>query len=142
MARLGGDPTLSAVELTVQNYYFAFQVVQVFLVSTLSSAASAAVSQIIHDPTSVTSLLSQRLPLASNYFLAYELLQGLAVVASTLVGLVGLIIAIILGKFLDSTPRKMYKRWTSLASVGWGTVMPIYTNLVVIGKSSVTFPIQ
>lgn len=50
MARLSGDPTLSAIELTVQNYYFAFQVVQVFLVATLGSAASAAVGQIREDP--------------------------------------------------------------------------------------------
>ena len=40
MAKLGGDPTKSAVELTVQNTYFAFQVVQVFLVATLGKHAA------------------------------------------------------------------------------------------------------
>ena len=134
MAKLGGDPTLSAVELTVQNSYFGFQVVQVFLVATLGSAASASVGKIIKNPTSVTTLLSTSLPLASNFYLSYFIVQGLGVVAGLLVGLVGLIIAKVLSKLLDSTPRKMYKRWTELAGLGWGTVFPIYTNLFVIGK--------
>ncbi|KAL8964621.1 MAG: hypothetical protein Q9183_004328, partial [Haloplaca sp. 2 TL-2023] len=41
MAKVAGAPSLGAVELKVQNYYFAFQVIQVFLVTTLTSAASA-----------------------------------------------------------------------------------------------------
>lgn len=134
MARLGGAPTLSAVELSVQNMYFGFQVVQVFLVATLGSAASSAVNTIIDDPTSVTTLLSTQLPKASNFYLSYFVLQGLGVMGSLLVGLVGLAIAIVLSKLLDNTPRKMFKRWTQLSSLGWGTVWPIYTNLFVIGK--------
>lgn len=38
----------------------------------------------------------------------------------------------VLGKLLDKTPRKMYKRWISLSGIGWGTLFPIYTNLFVI----------
>ncbi|TKA69562.1 hypothetical protein B0A49_06414 [Cryomyces minteri] len=131
-AKLGGDPSLSAVELTVQNSYFGFQVVQVFLVATLGSAASASVNTIVKDPTSVTTLLAKQIPKASNFYLAYFVLQGLGVVSSLLVGLVGLIVFFVLGKLLDKTPRKMYKRWVQLSGVGWGTVFPIYTNLFVI----------
>jgi len=54
------------------------------------------------------------------------------VVAGLLVGLVGLIISKVLSRLLDSTPRKVYKRWTQLAGLGWGTVFPVYTNLFVI----------
>lgn len=121
-ARLGGDPTLSAVEYTVQNYYFAFQVIQVYLVSTLGSAASSVVTQVVKNPTSATSLLAKQLPKASNFYLSYFILQGLGVVSGTLVGLTGLVIFKILGKLLDKTPRKMYRRWINLTSVGWGTV--------------------
>ncbi|EMC91709.1 hypothetical protein BAUCODRAFT_79204 [Baudoinia panamericana UAMH 10762] len=132
MARLGGDPTASAVELTVQNSYFAFQVVQVFLVATLGSAASSVGGQIAQQPTSAISILANNLPKASTFYLSYFVLQGLGVVSGTLVGLVGLVIFIVLGKLLDKTPRKMYKRWISLSSMGWGTVFPVYTNLFVI----------
>lgn len=133
MARMSGDPTLSAVELSVQNYYFAFQVVQVFLVTTLASGIVQAIQDIVAQPTNVLQILSTSLPKASNFFLAYFVLQGLAIAAATLLNYVGLLVFKILGKILDKTPRKMYKRWTNFASLGWGTVMPIYTNLFVIG---------
>lgn len=37
LAKLAGEPTLSAVELRTQSWYFGFQVVQVFLVTTFAS---------------------------------------------------------------------------------------------------------
>lgn len=37
LAKLAGEPTLSAIELKTQSWYFAFQVVQVFLITTFSS---------------------------------------------------------------------------------------------------------
>lgn len=49
-----------------------------------------------------------------------------------MLGLVGLVIFMVLGKLLDTTPRKMYKRWISLSGLGWGTLFPVYTNLFVI----------
>ncbi|KAI5244242.1 DUF221-domain-containing protein [Aureobasidium subglaciale] len=133
MARLGGDPSLSAIELTVQNTYFGFQVVQVFLVATLGSAASSALGSILPNHIDqIPSLLASSIPKASNFYLSYFVLQGLGVVSGTLLNLSGLVLFIVLGKFLDNTPRKMYKRWTSLSSMSWGTVFPPYTNLFVI----------
>lgn len=134
VAKLSGDPTRSAVELSVQNYYFAFQVIQVFLVATLGSAASSSVGTIIKNPTSITSTLASQIPLASNFYLSYFILQGLGVFSGTLLALAGLIVFIVLGKLFDKTPRKMYKRWITLSGIGWGTVFPVYTNLLVIGK--------
>lgn len=122
MARIGGDPTTSEVELTLQNYYFAFQVVQVFLVATLGSAASASIESIIKNPLSVTNLLASNIPLANNFYISYFILQGLGSVSGVLLGLVGLILFMLLGKLLDKTPRKMYKRWISLSGISWGVL--------------------
>jgi len=133
-ARLGGSPTYSDVEYTVQNSYFAFQVIQAFIVTTLSSAASSAVVTIIQDISKVTSLLSTSIPRASNFYLSYIILQGLAVFAGTLVGIAGLIVTPLLVRILGSTPRKIWQRWNQLGGVGWGTLYPIYTNLMVICK--------
>jgi MFS family permease len=133
MARLGGDPSRSAVELTVQNTYFAFQVIQVFLVATLGSAASSALGSILPNHINmIPQLLASSIPKASNFYLSYFVLQGLAVVSGTLLNLTGLVLFLVLGRFLDNTPRKMYKRWVSLAGMSWGTVFPPYTNLFVI----------
>ena len=133
-ARLGGDPTLSAVELTVQNTFFAFQVIQVFLVATLGSAAATVAASISDKPSETPTILSEQLPKASNFFLAYFIVQGLGVGASRLLNIGGLLIFKLLSKFLDNTPRKKFHRWNNLSALKWGTVFPIYTNLLVIGK--------
>ncbi|RMY51905.1 hypothetical protein D0865_06079 [Hortaea werneckii] len=131
-AKIGGDPTNSAVELTVQNYFFAFQVVQVFLVATLGSAASSVGQSVAEDPISAPRILANKIPKASTFYLCYFVLQGLGVVSGILLSLVGLVLFMLLGKLLDKTPRKMYNRWIGLSALGWGTVFPIYTNLFVI----------
>ncbi|KAK9434064.1 hypothetical protein V1505DRAFT_361229 [Lipomyces doorenjongii] len=131
MARLAGAPSHSLVELHVQNSYFAFQVIQVFLVTTIASSASSVVTQIIDHPSSATSLLATNLPKASNFFISYLLLQGLSIGGGILLQIVGLILFRIMS-FLDNTPRKMYNRWSSLSAIGWGTLFPVYTNLAVI----------
>ncbi|KAL9019845.1 MAG: hypothetical protein Q9185_002894 [Variospora sp. 1 TL-2023] len=132
LARFSGAPSLSAVELRTQNFYFAFQVIQVFLITTLSSAASASVTSILCSPGDAPNLLAENLPKASNFYLSYFVLQGLTISSGAVLGIVGLVLFRLLGKFLDTTPRKMYKRWSTLSALGWGTVFPIYTNLTVI----------
>lgn len=134
MAKLGGAPSQAAVELTTQNFYFTFQVVQVFLVVTLTSSASSVVTKIIDKPTEAAQMLATNLPKSSNFYISYIVLQGLSFSSGALLQISGLILGKILGKLLDSTPRKMYTRWSSLAGLGWGTVYPAVTLLAVIGK--------
>ncbi len=133
-AKKAGAPSFAAVELRTQSFYFAFQVIQVFLVTTVTSAASAVASQIAKNPSQATSLLAACIPKASNFFLSYIIVQGLTISSGALAQVVGVIIFKILGKLLDNTPRKMYKRFSTLIGLGWGTVFPIYTNLLVISK--------
>jgi hypothetical protein len=135
MARLGGAPTYSDAEYTCQNYYFGFQVVQVFLVATLGSAAPTIAEAAVRDPGSIASTLSQAIPTSANFYLSYFILQGLGVVSGVLVGIAGLFITPLLVMILGSTPRKIFLKWNTMAGVGWGVVYPIYTNLFVIGKS-------
>lgn len=133
MAKFGGVPTTAAVELRTQNFYFGFQVVQVFLVTTISSAASSVISSIFDDPRSAASLLAENIPRASNFYISYFILQGLTFSAGALLQIAGLILSKVLGMLLDNTPRKIYQRWSHLAGLGWGTVFPVLTNLCVIG---------
>jgi hypothetical protein len=131
---MGGSPTTSDIEYKVSNYYFSFQVIQVFLVTTLTSAASASITDIIKSPAKAPSILSTSLPAANNFYLSYIILQGLGVFASTLAGVGGLIVRPLLAKFLGSTPRKLFIKWNSLTEMEYGSVFPVYTNLLVIGK--------
>lgn len=132
-ARLSGEPTTARVELFTQNAYFAFQVIQVFLVVTIASSASSVLYQLINSPTGILSLLANKLPSASNFYISYFIVQGLTVAAGVISQVVGFFIFKILYKFLASTPRKMYQKWTSLSAISWGSTLPVFTNIAVIG---------
>jgi hypothetical protein len=134
LAKISGEPTLARVELFTQNAYFSFQVVQVFLVVTLGSAASSVAEQLAHNPSSITGLLAQKLPLASNFYMSYFIVQGLTIASGVVSQVVGFIIFRLLYKYVTSTPRSMYVRWTSLSAISWGSVVPVYSNIAVIGK--------
>lgn len=131
-AKLGGAPSVSAVELSLQNFYYTFQVVQVFLVATLGGAASSLISDVSANPSSAASVLANKLPKASNIYVTYFITQGLTVATGQLLQIVGLLLFKLLGKFLDNTPRKVYKRWINLSAIGWGTVYPVYTLVIAV----------
>ncbi|KAI0152345.1 DUF221-domain-containing protein [Hypoxylon sp. NC0597] len=131
-AKLSGEPSLSRVELFTQNAYFAFQLIQVFLVATVTSSASSVVTQIMDDPQSATTILSENLPKASNFYISYFIVQGLGVASGVLSQVVGFIIFTIMYKFLTGTPRALYTKWANLSAISWGSVLPVYTNIAVI----------
>jgi calcium permeable stress-gated cation channel len=135
LAKTAGAITLSEVELKTQSWYFIFQVIQVFLITTFSSGAAAVTTQIINSPTTAPTLLAKNLPKASNFYISYFILYGLLQAALQLLLVAPLLMKTVLGRFLDKTPRKQYNRWTSLAGLGWGSQYPKWTNLGVIALS-------
>jgi hypothetical protein len=151
MAKVSGCVSYTQVEYWTQNAYFAFQVVQVFLVTTLASGATAVVTQIIDDPTSAMNLLAENLPKASSFYISYFLLQGFMACGGMLLQIVTLILFYAMSNLLDSTPRQKWNRYSVLVGPGWGTVFPVYANLgviaitysiispIVIGFSALTF---
>lgn len=79
-------------------------------------------------------MLASNLPKASNFYVSYFVLYGLAIAAKSLFNIVAVIVHFVFGKFLDKTPRKMHDRYVNLATLKWGSVYPKFTNLAVIGK--------
>lgn len=132
LAKFAGAPTLAAVEMKTQTWYFIFQVIQVFLITTFTSAASSVASQIVSNPGIAVSLLAENLPKASNFYISYFILQGLMIFALQLLNLVPLLMLSVVGKFIDKTPRKQYNRWMQLVGIGWGSEYPKFTNMGVI----------
>lgn len=67
---------LSVRELLIQKHYFFFLYVQVFLVVSLSSSVTTMIPDIVENVQSVSTILADNLPKASNYFYSYLLLQA------------------------------------------------------------------
>jgi hypothetical protein len=108
---------LPAAHLKVQGWYFPFQVIQVFLITTFSSGAASVVQSIIDDPSTAATLLAQSLPTASNFYISYFILFGLMTTVLQFLNVVPLLFVLILGKILDKTPRKMYNRYVQLSGL-------------------------
>lgn len=137
---MAGEPSLVEIELFVQRAYFPFQVVQVFLITTFTSAASAALTQVLEDPLSARSLLSENLPKASNFYLSYILIQCLAVGATTLLRIWDLVRHGIMVRFFQR-PRAVWRVWKGRKPVHWGGLFPVFTNMGVIGEHFTPNPI-
>lgn len=131
-AKFAGEPSLSRVELFTQNAYFIFQVVQVFLITTMTSSASAVAVAIKDHPEDATKILANNLPASSNFYISYFIVQGLTIATGVLTQVVGFVIFTLLYKFLASTPRALYTKWANLSAISWGSTLPVYTNIVVI----------
>ncbi|OCL10131.1 DUF221-domain-containing protein [Glonium stellatum] len=132
IAKSSGQPTNTQAELKTQTWFFAFQVIQVFLVTTFTSGAAAVVTKIIQEPTMVPTLLAENLPKASNFYLTYFILQGTASAAQNVLNYSDLFEYLFYDMFLDKTPRDKYSRYTSMKGMGWGKVYPKFTNMAII----------
>lgn len=135
MAKVAGCQTTQSIELFTQQSYFAFQVIQTFLVVTIASSVTSVVTQIIEEPTSALSILSGNLPKASNFFISYIILQGFTISGGSLFQIVQLILFYVFSFFLDGTLRKKYTRMISTGSYAWGTTFPVYNTLAIISLS-------
>lgn len=71
----------------------------------MTSAATAVAKQIAENPGSVTSVLAENLPKASNFFIPYFIVQGLGIASGILSQVVGFVIFTLMYKFLTGTPR-------------------------------------
>ena len=132
VAKISGQPTTVAAELMTQKWYFVFQVVQVFLVTTFSSGAAAVGTKIASDPTAAPVLLARNVPKAANFYLAYFIVQGLGSSANTILNYSDLFEYLFYDKFIDKTPRQKYSRRSSMKGAAWGKWYPKFTNFAVI----------
>lgn len=117
IAALAGEVSRPHVELFTQDAYFWFQVLQVFLIRTLTDTASTTIIEIAKSPATVFRILSQAIPISSNFYMSYFIMQGLAIATSIPAQVVQCALFHVLSRFRDSTPRMMHARYTSLEGI-------------------------
>ncbi|KAF3765196.1 DUF221-domain-containing protein [Cryphonectria parasitica EP155] len=132
IAKASGEPTTVSAELQVQAWYYAFQIIQVFLVTALSSSATAFIPKIINEPHHIPQLLADNIPKSSNFYLTYFILQGLASSTKNIMNWSDLFEYVLFEMFIYKTPRDKYQQYTSLKGIGWGKVYPKFTNFIII----------
>ena len=114
----------------MQDYYFEFLFIQVFLVICISSSLAAISSNYKEGLSSVATLLMLELSKLSHYFLSYMLLQGPSMSTATIVQ-TRCLFQYYFELVWDRILREVWRR-QCCGSVQWGTFFPMYTNLVVV----------
>lgn len=126
-----GVHTDTTAELLLQDYFFGFLFLQLFLVISVSSSVAAILDSLNQDFESLAGLIAQNLPKAGNYFFSYIILQGLLVSAAALLRLPRLL-GYLSAPLWDHTARDKWER-SREPQIRWGTFFPVYTNLAAIG---------
>ncbi|CAH0027416.1 unnamed protein product [Clonostachys rhizophaga] len=126
-----GSVSLSMMELFTQKSYFAFLVVQVFLITSFSSTVLLMLPNVLSEPLKIPDILANNIPRASDFFLSFILIQCLADGASNIFPIVDLCRHHVLGQ-KTRTPRLQYRVWRRMRRVHWGTVFPRISNMGVI----------
>ncbi|EME39608.1 hypothetical protein DOTSEDRAFT_75304 [Dothistroma septosporum NZE10] len=132
IAKLSGEPTIPQAELKTQAWNFVFQVFQVFLVTTISSGAASVVQKIAQHPDEAPTLLAENLPTASNFYLTYFILQGLASPASNILDYTETLEYLFYEHYWDKTPREKFQTYAQMRGTPWGAWYPKFTNFFVI----------
>lgn len=132
VGKQAGCLTFAEISMYCQSWYYAFLVVNSFIMMTIASAGISTITDIINDPTSAMPILGEKLPQASNFFIAYMSFQGLAFSSNALANVVALILAQFLGKILDNTPRKKWNRFTILGNPDFATLYPLIQYITII----------
>ncbi|KAG7665999.1 SPO75 [[Candida] subhashii] len=122
-----GKTTGCEAELDLQKWYFAFLFVQQFLVVTISSSVTVICRQIIDQPTSIPVLLATNLPKSATFFFQYICLRAFAFCGNNFLRIGQLTLSNTLYKIIDNTPRRKFKRVTSLPKIKWGTTFSVYS---------------
>ncbi|KAK5952510.1 hypothetical protein OHC33_006554 [Knufia fluminis] len=131
IAELSGEPTAQSAENMTQKWYFAFQFLQVFLVTTLSSGAATILKRVSEQPDKIPDLLANNLPKSSNFYLTYFTLQGLSTASSQLIKYSDLF-EYLFFKRIAKTPRQKYDIETKMKGLFYGSNYPKFTNMAVI----------
>ncbi|CAL9729560.1 phosphate metabolism protein 7 [Monosporozyma unispora] len=129
--KISGSLTSEELKTFTQKWFYAFQVIQVFLVTTLASSASATVEAIIRKPGDAMTLLANNLPKASNFYIVYFLLLGLSAPTGNLLQIANLVLSKLF-PFLDSTPREKWTRYNTLDQPDYSLVYPTVQILTCI----------
>ncbi|KEQ77517.1 DUF221-domain-containing protein [Aureobasidium namibiae CBS 147.97] len=133
LVKFSGVATGNGREMGVQNYYFAFLFIQVFLIVTLSSGLPAFFEEVATQTSKIPETLAKNLPRASNYFFSYLTVQALNNSAAALLQVAALLEWFLWAPIVDTTARQKWQRQTKLRMVKWGSFFPPFTNFAVIG---------
>ncbi|KAK4969034.1 hypothetical protein LTR42_009313 [Elasticomyces elasticus] len=133
LAVLCGVPTRSRREVVTQGFYFTFLIIELVLVTSISSGLLAVIPVIANNPTLITQTLATNLPKAANYFFNYLIIQALGFSGSALFQYLRILFITLIWPWFSQTPRQEAWLQITIPHQMWANVFSLWTNFAVIG---------
>ncbi|KOG97711.1 Spo75p [Saccharomyces eubayanus] len=130
---LRGLKTGAQVEADVQNWYFIFVFIHLFLVVTISSGFSIIIERLLNNPVSIPALLANDLPKCANFFCSFVLIRGMAYAGGNLLRIKELLFELFYYKWKTCSPHAQFKRLKTSLFFQLGSIYPIFSVLGCIG---------
>ncbi|GJJ69916.1 calcium permeable stress-gated cation channel [Entomortierella parvispora] len=136
MSTFEGHVRYSGITRSVMSKYFFFLVVNVLLVSTISGGFIQTFSDVKgqgFSPIEILTIIANKMPGASTFFLTYALLQGTTGPMMELLQIAPLVLNFLFTKLLAKSPRQIWNVQGRLSSVNYGVLFPPQTIMFAIG---------
>lgn len=133
LSYLRGLKTGAQIEADVQNWYFVFVFIHLFVVVTISSGFSIIIERLLNNPVSIPALLANDLPKCANFFCSFVLIRGMAYAGGNLLRIKELLFELFYYKWKRSTPHAQFKRLKTSLFFQLGSIYPIFSVLGCIG---------
>ncbi|KAJ3279976.1 hypothetical protein HK104_001023, partial [Borealophlyctis nickersoniae] len=137
LSHFAGLPTQTSIERRLLHFYFAFLVVNVLLVITISGSILSSIRNILNNPSSIVPLLATSIPSVSNFFVNYIMLLALGGPSGELLQLAQLILQPLFLKLFGKTPRTIRENSKPTLFLP-GTVMAQHAFVAVVGVTYCT----
>ncbi|EHN01289.1 Spo75p [Saccharomyces cerevisiae x Saccharomyces kudriavzevii VIN7] len=133
LSYLRGLKTGAQIEADVQNWYFVFVFIHLFLVVTISSGFSIIIERLLNNPVSIPALLANDLPKCANFFCSFVLIRGMAYAGGNLLRIKELLFELFYYKWKKCSPHVQFRRLSTSLFFQLGSIYPIFSVLGCIG---------
>ncbi|KAF9953997.1 hypothetical protein BGZ70_010692, partial [Mortierella alpina] len=131
MAQYEGHERHTAVMLSVMSRFFFFLVVNVLLISTLSGGILQTIDEILKmieqnnlSLNFITKRMSENLPVASNFFITYVLLQSFTGPVLELLQIGPLLLNFLFVRIFNKSPRQIWDVQGRVDAANFGIIFP------------------
>lgn len=133
LSYMKGCKTGAEIEIDVQNWFFYFLFVHLFVVVTVSSGVSHIIKSLINNPTSIPTILANELPKSSSFFCTFIMMRGMAYFGGNILRVSDLLLQIFYFNFINYTPHIRIERLRNSLYFNWGSIYPLFSVLGCIG---------
>ncbi|WWC62853.1 uncharacterized protein I303_105451 [Kwoniella dejecticola CBS 10117] len=132
MVKMQGEVRKTDIELGLFSRFWLFQVIHGFLIVTAAAGLISALSDIKNTVGQLPTLLAEKLPTASIFFLTFILTATFSSAAKSYSRAVAWVMFLLSGVLAGNTPRKVYLKKFKMDTFTWATVFPPTCLLICI----------